>query len=158
MNPSAWRERIILAVLAGAGLCVSVYLGLYQLHVLGSVYDPVFGRRSSHAVLFSAFSKSLPVPDALLGAGNYAAEIVLDVLGGDDRWRGHPRLVAIFGVPLTVGALVSVALILMQAFVVGNFCALCLLSAGVSIVIFLVGLREVIAAARVLRARHTGHE
>lgn len=153
MNPSGWRERILLAILALTGCCVSLYLGLCQLKAVSHVFDPIFGSASSHAVLFSSFSKSLPVSDALLGAANYAAEFVLDLLGGDDRWQRRPWLVLIFGVPLVVGALVSVGLICMQAFVIGHFCALCLLSAGLSIIVFLIGLREVLHALGVARER-----
>jgi uncharacterized membrane protein len=152
-NPSAWRERVLLAAIAAAGAAISAYLACYQLKLIGSVWDPVFGESSSHAVLFSSFSKSLPVPDALLGTLNYVAEIVLDLIGGDDRWRTRPVVVLLFGVLLAAGAVVSIGLIMMQAFVVGHFCALCLASAGLSILVSILGSREVLAAWRTYRAR-----
>jgi uncharacterized membrane protein len=152
-NPSAWRERVVLALIAGAGAVISAYLAAYQLKLIDTVADPIFGSSSSHAVLFSSFSKSLPVPDALLGTLNYLAEIVLDLIGGDDRWQSRPVIVLLFGALLGVGALVSIGLILMQAFVVGHFCSLCLLSAGLSILLAVLGSREVRAAWGTYRAR-----
>jgi uncharacterized membrane protein len=152
-NPSAWRERLLLAAIAAAGAVISAYLACYQLKLIDTVADPVFGSSSSHAVLFSSFSKSLPVPDALLGTLNYLAEIVLDLIGGEDRWRTRPVVVLAFGALLAAGALVSIGLILMQAFVVGHFCSLCLLSAGLSILLALLGAREVRAAWGTYRSR-----
>ncbi len=153
LSPSAWPERLTLAALATVGLGVSGYLGLYQLGVFSTVADPVFGSASSHAVLHSSFSESLPVPDALLGAANYAVEIVLDLIGGTDRWRRRPWLVLAFGVPITAGAIVSLGLIAMQAIVVGQFCTLCLTSAAISIAVWLLGMREVVAAVGVVLDR-----
>ena len=152
-NPSAWRERLLLAAIAAAGAIISAYLACYQLKLIDTVADPIFGSSSSHAVLFSSFSKSLPVPDALLGTLNYLAEIVLDLIGGEDRWRTRPVVVLAFGALLAAGALVSVGLILMQAFVVGHFCTLCLLSAGLSILLAVLGAREVRAAWGTYRSR-----
>jgi len=152
-NPSAWRERLLLAAIAAAGALISAYLACYQLKLIDTVADPIFGSSSSHAVLFSSFSKSLPVPDALLGTLNYLAEIVLDLIGGDHRWRTRPVVVLAFGALLAAGALVSIGLILMQAFVVGHFCTLCLLSAGLSILLAVLGAREVRAAWGTYRSR-----
>jgi uncharacterized membrane protein len=152
-NPSAWRERLLLAGIAAAGALISAYLACYQLKLIDSVADPIFGSSSSHAVLFSSFSTSLPVPDALLGTLNYLAEIVLDLIGGDDRWRTRPVVVLLFGALLAVGAVVSIGLILMQAFVVGHFCTLCLISAGMSILLAALGQREVRAAWGTYRSR-----
>jgi uncharacterized membrane protein len=152
-NPSAWRERLLLAAIATAGAVISAYLACYQLKLIDSVSDPIFGASSSHAVLFSSFSTSLPVPDALLGTLNYLAEIVLDLIGGEDRWRTRPVVVLLFGALLGLGALVSIGLILMQAFVVGHFCTLCLISAGLSILLAVLGSREVRAAWGTYRGR-----
>ena len=152
-NPSAWRERLLLAAIAAAGALISAYLACYQLKLIDTVADPIFGSSSSHAVLFSSFSKSLPVPDALLGTLNYLAEIVLDLIGGEDRWRTRPVVVLAFGALLAAGALVSIGLILMQAFVIGHFCTLCLISAGMSILLAALGQREVRAAWGTYRSR-----
>jgi uncharacterized membrane protein len=155
-NPSAWRERTVLAVLALGGAVVSTYLALFELGTLTHVWDPILGSASSRAVLHSSFSKSLPVPDALLGALNYVAEVVLDLAGGPVRWRTNPVLVLLFALPVAAGAAVSLLLICLQAFVVHHFCTLCLCSAGVSLLIAVLARREIVAAWRVWRPRHAG--
>jgi uncharacterized membrane protein len=62
-------------------------------------------------------------------------------------------VVLLFGAMLGLGALVSIGLTLMQAFVVGHFCTLCLISAGLSILLAVLGSREVRAAWGTYRGR-----
>ena len=148
-NPTAWPKRILLAALAFAGLCVSVYLTLFQMKILPSVWDPFF--RSPKVLEFLGF------PDAALGALAYGTEVVLTLIGGRDRWRTMPWSVLAFGVVILSGALVSVLLILMQAFFVGAWCTLCLASAAISFVIFALGYDEPLAGLRYLkRVREAG--
>ena len=148
------RERITLAILAAAGAAVSLYLGLYQLGTITPVWDPLFGSGSSHAVLRSSFSRALPVPDALLGAANYTAELVLDLLGPADRSRTHPVIVLMFAIPVAAGAITGVALVVAQALILERFCALCLLSAVLSATIALVAGPEIAVAWSTWRRRH----
>jgi uncharacterized membrane protein len=130
---------VVVLALVGCGL--ASYLGLFQLGVITSVWDPLFGTGSSQAVLTWA----RPVPDALLGALAYAVEAVLTVLGGPERWRTHPRLVLLFGVVLAGLALTSLGLILIQVLAVRALCSLCLLSAAISFVNAWLGHPEVLA-------------
>jgi uncharacterized membrane protein len=127
---SAWPHRTPIAALALLAGGISVYLSLYQCDVMKSVWDPLFGERSSEAVLTSAVSRSLPVPDAALGAVAYATEAALVLAGGSGRRR--PRLAALATLAVNALALGGVAQILVQALVVGRFCALCLSTAGIS--------------------------
>lgn len=148
-NPTRWSRRIPIVALACAGLCVSVYLTLYQVDVLSGVWDPFF---QSTEVL-----EYLGIPDAALGALAYGAEIILSLIGGSQKWRTMPWTVLAFGVVILSGALVSVLLILMQAFLVGAWCTLCLASAAISLAIFILGFREPLAGTRYLvRVRGSG--
>jgi uncharacterized membrane protein len=88
----------------------------------------------------------LGIPDAALGALGYGVEIVLSLIGGRQKWRTMPLAVLAFGVVILSGALVSVLLILMQAFLVGAWCTLCLASAA----IFVLGYKEPLAGLRYL--------
>jgi hypothetical protein len=142
-NPTAWPRRIFLVSLAFAGLCVSVYLALFQIGVLQSVWDPFF---QSPRVL-----EYLGIPDAALGAMAYGTEIVLSLIGGRTRWRTAPWTVLAFGFVIVSAALVSGLLIFMQAVLVGVWCTLCLVSAAISFAIFGFGVEEPLAGLRYLK-------
>ena len=138
-NPTAWPKRVRLILLALLGLCVASYLTLYQLGVFGGVWDPFFPDGSAKVLGLMA-----PLPDAALGAAAYLAEIVLSLLGGEDRWRSAPWTVLALGFVIACGAAVSVALVIVQPVVVGAWCTLCLASAAVSFAIFF-GYKEPLA-------------
>jgi uncharacterized membrane protein len=134
--------------LALAGLVVSVYLAAYQLGLLGHVWDPVFGSRASRAVLHSVVDRLLPVPDALLGASAYAAEVGL----GLAVLVTARRLVHwAYGLLALGMAVVSLGLVLLQALIVHHGCSLCLVSAVAS---WLVAALVVPEAARTVRGRN----
>jgi uncharacterized membrane protein len=148
-NPTAWPRRIALAAIAFVGLCVAGYLTLYQLKVYSGVWDPFF--QSRKVLEFVDF------PDAALGVLAYATEIGLSFIGGRERWHTMPCTVLAFGLVILSGALVSVLLIITQPLVVGAWCTLCLASAFISLVIFGVGVDELLAALRHLkRVRASG--
>ena len=132
-----------LATLALAGLCVSVYLTLFQIGVIPSVWDPFF--RSKEVLTF------LGLPDAALGALAYGTEMVLLSLGGGERWRTMPWTVLALGFVILSGAIVSVLLILMQALLVDAWCTLCLVSAAISFAIFYFGYDEPLAGIKYLK-------
>jgi uncharacterized membrane protein len=132
-GPSGWRERLVLAAVALAGLAISLYLAAYQLGAVAEPWDPLFGPVSSSHVLRSALSRALPVPDAAVGAVAYALEIALDLAGGADRWRTHPWIVLAFGAVATALGISSVGLVFVQVAIVRSGCLLCLGSAAASI-------------------------
>ena len=156
-NPTAWSKRLSLAARAFVGLCIASYLTLYQLGVFPNVWDPFFGN-GSREVLTSSFSRSLPVPDASLGALAYLSEIVLSFIGGRDRWRTMPWTTVALGLVVGLGAVVSVLLMIVQPVVAGAWCTLCLASAFVSLTIVGPGLEELLATLQHLkRVRANGH-
>ncbi len=150
-SPSRWSHRVPVVLLALVGCALATYLTLYQWRVTASVWDPVFGARSSEAVLTSAVSRLLPLPDATLGALAYLAEAVVTVLGGEDRWRTSPWLVVLFGLVLASLALTSLGLVLTQVVLVRALCTLCLCSAAISFVTAWLGRHEVFATVHLLR-------
>jgi uncharacterized membrane protein len=152
-DPSRWAHRLPSAALALAGAAIASYLAAFQLDLLPSVWDPVFGE-GSRRVLHSSFSKALPVPDALVGGLSYGVEILLDLAGGGrDRWRRRPRLVLAFGAVVAGAAAVSAGLVVLQAAVFHAFCTLCLASAALAFVIAGLAAAEVRAAVGVALAQ-----
>jgi hypothetical protein len=148
-NPTSFRRRGQLAALALLGLLVAAYLTLYQWDAW-SVWDPFF-----HAEKVLDFTA--PVPDALAGVAAYGTELLLLALGGRDRWRSLPWVCLALGAVLTIGAVVSIALIIVQPTIVGAWCTLCLVSAAISLTLFFLGIGEARAAwQHVQRARAQG--
>lgn len=146
-NPSAYARRVPLLILAALGLVISAYLTAFQVGLIGSVWDPLFGSGSEKVLTW------LPIPDAALGVLAYGADIVLESLGGAERWRTAPAYVVGFGCLLVLFALASVGLVLIQAVVVGAFCTLCLCSAAISISLPFIARDEVLAAWHQLHSR-----
>ncbi len=148
-NPSSWSHRGAILALAVVGLLVSSYLTSYQLGIVGTVWDPLFGSGSSARILHSPLSRTLPVPDAMLGAFGYVVDLILTSIGGEQRWRTLPEVVMLLGLVVALMALVSIGLVCYQAIVVTTFCTLCLVSAAASLAILPLAWQEVSAVVRV---------
>jgi uncharacterized membrane protein len=152
---------LLIAVgLAAVGAAVAVYLAADQVGAIARAWDPIFGSASSQRVLHSWLSRSLPLPDAALGAAGYVGELVLIVallLGA--RGGRHPWLGLAYGALAMSMAVVGVALVAIQALSLGTFCSLCLVSAAVSWVIAALafpmlasGIRELASEVRSARS------
>ena len=152
-NPSSWPQRLPIVGLALVGTAVAVYLTLYQLRFLATVWEPFFGD-GSRVILNSKISRILPVPDAALGALGYLVDAVTGVIGGRGRWRTMPWIVVTFG--LAVGPLgaVSILLVVFQPVLLDAWCTLCLGSALISILMIGPAMDEFLASLQHLRREH----
>jgi uncharacterized membrane protein len=156
-NPSAWSQRWPLIVVALVGFIIALYLGLYQLKVIPTVWEPLFGD-GSIKVLNSEVSRALPVPDALLGAFGYLLDALTGVIGSTNRWRTKPWIVILFGIATGPLGLVSVMLIIFQPVLVGAWCTLCIVTAIMSIAMISPAMDEVLASLQYLqKTRRKGH-
>ena len=154
-NPSAWRHRLPILVLAVIGFAIATYLTLYQLGVLAEVWEPFFGNGSNRILRQSAVAHLLPVPDAALGAFVYLLDAIADVAGGRVRWRTAPGFVLVFGlIALSLGV-VGVLLAILQPTLFGAFCTLCLASAACSVLTAVLAAPEVLAAVQGIRRQKT---
>ena len=145
-NPSAWRQRVPICLLAGVATVISVYLALYQWRLIGSVWDPFFGEQSAH-VLDSEASETMRrwigAPDAALGALAYLGDLIFGLAGSTRRWQYRPWLVVLFGLDVIPLGIVSVILIVLQGTVVGAWCFLCLVTAAISLALIALAYDEV---------------
>ncbi len=149
-NPSLWNKRVPLLLLALAGFLIALYLGLYQVHVFSTVWDPFF-RDGTRKILTSSFSKSLPIPDALLGAIGYLGDIILVSVGSNIRWREKPWIVILYGSLVGIMTLVSIFLVILQAFIINTWCTLCLASAAITFLMIRPVSQEFFATIRFLK-------
>lgn len=159
-NPSAWSQRIPICLLAFVAAAISAHLSLYQWGLIESAYDPVFGN-SSNDVLTSDTAKTmygiLGIHDASLGVLAYLGDAILGFAGSTRRWQYRPWLVILFGIDVIPLGIVSVILVVCQAFIVGEWCFLCLVTAAISLVLVYWAWDEVrvsLAYLRIVWAEH----
>ena len=153
-NPSGWKQRIPIALLAGVGFLISTYMALYQWRLIDSVWDPIFGGQSQ-TVLDSDVSEQIRrwvrIPDAAFGALAYLGDMVFGLAGSTRRWQDRPWMVILFGFDVIPLGIVSAILVAMQGTVVGAWCFLCLVSAVISLVLVWVSYDEVWSCLLYLR-------
>tara|TARA_R110002049_G_scaffold50370_3_gene143135 strand:+ start:182913 stop:183524 length:612 start_codon:yes stop_codon:yes gene_type:complete len=137
-NPSAWSQRLPICLLAFVAAAISTHLSMYQWGLIDSSWDPVFGE-SSNRVLESDTAKRmfgiLGIHDAALGVLAYLGDAILGFAGSTRRWQYRPWLVVLFGIDVIPLGIVSVILVLCQAFIVGEWCFLCLVTATISLIL-----------------------
>ena len=145
-NPSSWRQRVPICLLAGAAFLVSACMALYQWRLVGDVWDPVFGEQSKQ-VLDSAVSERMRrwfrAPDAALGAFAYLGDLVFGLAGSTRRWQDRPWLVVLFGLDVIPLGIVSAVLVVLQGTAVGAWCFLCLVTAVISLLLVFFAYDEV---------------
>ncbi len=137
-NPSSWSQRVPICLLAFVAAAISTHLSMYQWGLIESSWDPVFGE-GSNRVLKSDTAKSmygiLGIHDASLGVVAYLGDAILGFAGSTRRWQYRPWLVILFGIDVIPLGVVSVVLVMCQAFVVGDWCFLCLVTAAISLIL-----------------------
>jgi hypothetical protein len=137
-NPSAWRQRIPICVLAMVAFVIATYMALYQWRLIGSAWDPVFGEQTEQ-VLDSNVShwmvRWFRIPDAAMGAYAYLGDAILGLAGSTRRWQFRPWLVILFGLDVIPLGVVSAVLVVLQGAVVGSWCFLCLVTAAISLLL-----------------------
>lgn len=152
-NPSTWVQRAPIIALGLFGFFLARYMAGYQLGYLSSVWDPFFGR-GTEIILKSEVSRAWPISDAGLGAVVYLIEALSGAMGDARRWRMMPWMVAIFGFAVIPLGVVSIALVIMQPLVIGQWCTLCLIAAGAMLVMIALSLDEVVAMIQFLAKSH----
>jgi uncharacterized membrane protein len=149
-NPASWEQRLPIVALAVIGFLIALYLTLYQVRVLHSVWEPFFGS-GSQRILNSEISRILPIPDAALGALGYLADAVFGLVGSTRRWRTMPWVVLVFGLAVGPLGLVSVLLVVLQPVMFDAWCTLCLVTALISVVMIGPAMDEMLASLQYLK-------
>jgi uncharacterized membrane protein len=152
-NPSAWRQRIPICILACAGFAIAAHMALYQWRLIGDVWDPVFGQQS-RSVLDSDVAARMHmwfgIPDAALGALAYLGDAIFGLAGSTRRWQYRPWMVILFGIDVIPLGIVGAILVVLQGTVVGNWCFLCLVTAVISLILVYMAYDEVFSSLKYL--------
>jgi uncharacterized membrane protein len=152
-NPSVWRQRIPICVLAMFAALIATHMALYQWRLIDEPWDPVFGdqtRKVLDSDVALMMHRWFGVPDAALGAIAYLGDAIFGLAGSTRRWQYRPWLVILFGIDVIPLGLVSVILVICQATIVGNWCLLCLVTAAISLVLVFMAYDEVFASLKFL--------
>lgn len=150
-NPSTWPQRVPVIVLTLLSMPLAMYMAVYQLGYIDTMWDPVFGD-GTRRVLTSSVSHAFPVSDAGLGAAMYLIDLVMTCAGDPRRWRTMPWLVLVFGVLIIPVGIVSVVLVVLQPVAVGAWCFWCLITASATLAMVPLAIDEVAATLQLLRA------
>jgi nucleoside-diphosphate-sugar epimerase/uncharacterized membrane protein len=152
-NPSTWQQRAPIIALAFVGFFCARYLAAFQLGYINRVWDPFFvdGTRS---VLQSDVSRAWPISDAGLGALSYMLEALSGFMGGVQRWRTMPWMVAMFGFLVVPLGVTSIVLVILQPLMVGAWCTLCLVTAIAMLIMVPLAVDEVVAMFQFLAQAH----
>lgn len=148
-NPSEWVQRGPIIAMAFVGFFLSRYLAAYQLGHVSYPWDPFFGD-GTRRVLESDVSRAWPISDAGLGAVSYLLEALSGYMGGRNRWRTMPWMVALFGFLVVPVGVVSVVLVILQPVAVGAWCTLCLVTAAAMLIMIAPAADEVVAMCQFL--------
>lgn len=158
-NPSSWFQRIPVVALAVVGLIGSRYLTAYQLETVPGVWEPFFdgasgdGKNGTEEIITSSVSEAWPVPDAGIGAVTYGLEIIVGLIGSQQRWRTMPWLTLLFGMMIVPLGAISIFFIVIQPIVIGTYCTVCLILAAAMLVQIPYSVDEILATCQFLKRR-----
>jgi uncharacterized membrane protein len=132
-------KRMVVSALALAGVFLATYLTLYKLGFIGSLSCSV---GECETVNLSRWATFMGLPVAAWGTGFYATVFLLAFLGTMDRfveseWVSHALLA------LTAwGVLFSSWLTYLELFVIDAICMWCVVSAVLTVVLFVLSVME----------------
>jgi nucleoside-diphosphate-sugar epimerase/uncharacterized membrane protein len=157
-SPSTYEQRLPIVALGFVGLLISRALTAYQLGHSDGVWEPFFSgqgsRNGTEFIITSDVSKAWPIPDAGLGAVSYIFEVLMGVMGGRQRWRTMPWMVAAFGIVVVPLGVVSIYFIIIQPIMIGTWCTLCLAAALAMLIMIPFTLDELVAMGQYLVQSH----
>lgn len=122
---------LLAAVVALIGVGDAIYLTIH--HYTGEKV-PCSIVEGCEQVLTSAYAEVGGVPLAALGAAAYFAVFSLAILAA----FGNRLTWTLFGVQVSLMLIFTAWLVYLQAFVIEAFCQFCLLSAGTTLVLFII--------------------
>lgn len=122
---------LLAAVVALIGLGDSIYLTIH--HYTGEKV-PCSIVEGCEQVLTSSYAEIAGIPLAIFGAAAYFAAFSLAILAA----FGNRQMWTLFGIQATLMLLFTAWLVYLQAFVIEAFCQFCLLSAGTTLVLFII--------------------
>jgi uncharacterized membrane protein len=132
-------KRMVIAVLALAGVFVSAYLTLYKLGYIGQLSCSI---GSCETVQLSKWAKFLGLPVAAWGVAYYVAVLATAIAGTLPSFTESRRLSAVLLVEAVVGFIFTAYLTSLEAFVIHAYCIYCLSSAAIVTLILIASVAD----------------
>jgi uncharacterized membrane protein len=132
--------RMIIAVLALAGVLLSAYMLLYKIGVISTL---ACGEGGCEAVQNSPFAVFLGIPVPLLGVIGYGTILAIAVMGVQPRFVADRRIAAGLMLTTSLAAGFTIYLSYLEAFVIQSWCRWCIGSAVLVAALFLLSLTEI---------------
>lgn len=129
-NQAVAKLPLVAAAVALIGLADAIYLTIK--HYTGEAV-PCSIVEGCEQVLTSSYAEIAGIPLAIFGAAAYFTAFSLAILAA----FGNRRAWTLFGAQIVLMFLFTVWLVYLQWFVIEAFCQFCLLSAGTTLVLFL---------------------
>src|SRR5215210_830637 len=139
------NKRMLVALVALAGLFVALYLTLYKLGYIGTLACAV---GSCEKVQTSKWATFLGFPVGAWGVGYYLAVLGMALAGVTPRFAESVSLSRVLLGVTAIGLLFSLWLTYLELFVIDAICQWCVISAIVATILFVLSwldLREVTA-------------
>ena len=153
-SPSTYLQRLPIIAMGAIGFLISTHLTAYQMGYINGTWEPFFSGEGelngTETIITSDVSKAWPVADAGLGGVAYMFEVLMGVMGGRQRWRTMPWMVAMFGFVVVPLGTVSIYFIIIQPIMIGTWCSLCLLAGIAMLIMIPYSLDELIAMGQYL--------
>jgi len=130
-NNTVAKLPLLAAVVALAGLADAIYLTIK--HFTGEAV-PCSIVEGCEQVLTSSYAEIGGVPLAIFGAAAYFVAFSLAILAA----FGNHSMWTLFGVQVSLMLIFTAWLVYLQAFVIEAFCQFCLLSAGTTLILFII--------------------
>ncbi|MGH7504055.1 MAG: vitamin K epoxide reductase family protein [Longimicrobiales bacterium] len=132
--------RMVIAVLALAGLLLAAYMFMYKLGVIPTL---ACGEGGCDAVQNSPFAVFLGVPVPLLGIIGYGLILTLAIAGIQPRFIDDRRIALALLATCAIAAAYTLYLNYLEAFVIRAWCRWCIGSAIIVTALFLLSLAEI---------------
>jgi uncharacterized membrane protein len=137
------NKRMLVALIALAGVFVALYLTLYKLGYIGTLACAV---GSCETVQTSKWATFLGLPVGAWGVGYYLVALTLGLIGLTPRYADTRRLSEILVWLTGFGLAFSLWLTYLELFVIHAICQWCVISAILATILFIVSwldLREI---------------
>jgi uncharacterized membrane protein len=138
--PSPPVPRMLIAVLALAGVLLAAYMMLYKVGVLATI---ACGTGGCDTVQNSPYAEFLGIPVPLLGIVGYGGIFALAMAGIQPRFIEDRRIASALLLTSGFAAVFTLYLNYLEAFVIRAWCRWCIGSAVIVTALFLLSLTEI---------------